>query len=63
MTNFSCSNNNLTSLNLANGNNEILREMDAFSNPDLICIQIDLGCTPPPQWEKDLQAEYSDNCQ
>ena len=54
--------NQLTSLNLANGNNTNIVVVQVTSNPNLFCIQIDAGFTPPTSWQKDATASYSDNC-
>jgi len=56
-----CTDNNLTSLNLANGNNAVLTTMWANGN-DLSCIRIDSGFTPPTGWRKDPATEYSADC-
>jgi len=56
-----CYENELTSLNLANGNNAALLIMRAQDN-DLLCIQIDDGFTPPSNWLKDTETEYSADC-
>ncbi|WP_181897574.1 leucine-rich repeat domain-containing protein [Winogradskyella eximia] len=57
-----CYSNSLSSLNLANGNNSSLAGFVAVSNPDLTCIQIDAGFTPPANWQTDTTASYSDDC-
>ncbi len=56
--------NNLVTLNVANGNNINFSTFNASSNPDLTCIEIDGGFTPPTDnsWRKDATASYSDNC-
>ncbi len=54
--------NDLTYLNLANGNNTNLAYIDALDNPNLTCIQVDAGFTPPSGWDKEVTASYSDNC-
>ncbi|AZJ34918.1 cadherin domain-containing protein [Tenacibaculum singaporense] len=59
---FIAFNNNLTSLNVANGNNTNMTYMDASSNPDLTCIKIDTGFTPPSTWTKDSTASYNTSC-
>lgn len=59
---FIAFNNNLTSLNIANGNNANMTNMDASSNPDLTCIKIDAGFTPPSTWTKDSTASYNTSC-
>lgn len=65
---FDCNNSNqLTSLNVANGNNNNMTMMSAFNNPNLTCIQHDAGYTPTPWaqgtgWLKDETASWSENC-
>ncbi len=61
---ISCQNNQLNSLNLANGANAFISGLDASNNPNLTCIQIDNGFTPPTNgsWIKDITTSYSDNC-
>ena len=53
----------LTTVNLANGNNQILSDVSLNHNDNLSCIQVDAGFTPPSSWKKDDTATYSDNCQ
>jgi len=64
LTQLWCPENNLTFLNVANGNNSNFTLMRAFNNPDLNCIQIDQGFTPPTggSWQKDPNTIYSTNC-
>lgn len=66
-----CDNNNLTSLNAANGNNGLststLYQMWATKNPNLTCIQHDIGFDPTTTpsfsgWIKDDSANWSNNC-
>ncbi|EPR74189.1 Internalin-like protein [Winogradskyella psychrotolerans RS-3] len=62
---LNCSSNALTSLNIANGNNASFTGSNDFiasNNPNLTCIQIDAGFTPPTTWQKDATASYSDDC-
>ncbi|WP_445721437.1 T9SS type A sorting domain-containing protein [Flavobacterium sp.] len=61
---FYCSNNQLINLNIANGNNNNLTYFFSENNPNLACIQIDNGFTPPSNsnWLKDATASYSANC-
>ena len=63
---FFCHNNSLTSLNIASGNNTHILGgafgFNATANPDLSCIKIDAGFTPPMGWLKDATASYSDTC-
>jgi type IX secretion system substrate protein len=66
-----CNYNLLTSLNIKNGNNPKLEShhssnivFNALNNPDLYCIQVDdsLASVNYEGWEKDAQAEYSEDC-
>lgn len=50
--------NSLEYLNLANGNNAGFTTVYLDNNPELECIQIDAGFTPP-SWTKDAIANYS----
>ncbi len=65
---LNCSiNSQLTSLNVANGNNNNMVRMIANSCPNLTCIQHDAGYTPTPfsqgnGWLKDETASWSENC-
>jgi len=54
----------LTSLNVANGNNSNMVIMTADNNPNLTCIQHDTGFDPTTNvnWLKDATASWSDNC-
>ncbi|MDV7187890.1 T9SS type A sorting domain-containing protein [Lutibacter sp. TH_r2] len=61
--------NDLTKLNVANGNNSNFIYMKSYNNPNLPCIQIDAGYTPPSNasqyatgWTKDATSSYSSNC-
>ncbi|GAA3792018.1 hypothetical protein GCM10022271_25500 [Corallibacter vietnamensis] len=53
-----------TAINLANGNNAAMTDVNLINNPDLTCIQIDNGFTPPTDgsWQKDTAASYSYAC-
>ncbi|MFV0572318.1 MAG: T9SS type A sorting domain-containing protein [Xanthomarina gelatinilytica] len=53
-----------TAINLANGNNAAMTDVNLIANPNLTCIQIDNGFTPPTDssWQKDATASYSDSC-
>ncbi len=61
-------NNSLTSLNIANGNNNNVMNFSVTDNPGLFCIQIDAGFTPneaitgPRRWSKNRFASFSSNC-
>lgn len=59
-----CSDNQMTILNLANGNNAMIQGFNATNNSSLTCIQIDAAFTPPSNgtWDKDVTANYSDDC-
>jgi hypothetical protein len=65
LRNIACySNNQLNSLNIANSNNSNFTGMNAFTCPNLTCIQIDNSFTPPSNgsWVKDATASYNTNC-
>ena len=59
-----CSFNQLTSLMLGNGNNKNLFGFNAFSNPNLKCIQVDNKSYSDANWStsKDATASYSNSC-
>ena len=59
-----CAENNLSLLNLKNGNNESIANMIATENPNLTCISIDDGFSPPSDgsWQKDAGATYNSSC-
>ena len=57
-----CNNNQLATLNIANGNNANISIFRADNNPDLICIKIDAGFTPPTSWITDASASFDENC-
>jgi len=63
LTTLYCGSNQLTNLNVANGNNINLTTFWADNN-DLDCIRIDSGFTPPTDgsWTKDPDTEYDPNC-
>ncbi len=55
----------LTTLDIANGNNNVQHSFfAAHNNPKLTCINIDRGFTPPTNatWSKDATASYSHLC-
>lgn len=65
VTYISAYNCNLTSANIANTNNVNMTIVSLDGNPNLTCIQIDAGFTPPSGysgWSKDVTTSYSDNC-
>jgi len=59
-----CHTNQLTSLNIRNGNNSILGILEAYSNPDLACIEVDSveAAYGNSNWNKDETAIYSEDC-
>ncbi|WMI65334.1 T9SS type A sorting domain-containing protein [Aestuariibaculum sp. YM273] len=66
---FCYDNSQLETLLISNGNNSNFNYMKAYSNPNLTCIQVDNGFSPPANsgqylvgWTKDSHASYSVNC-
>ncbi|WP_310558658.1 T9SS type B sorting domain-containing protein [Flavobacterium sp.] len=60
-----CSWNQLTTLNLRNGNNKDLFALNAWSNPNLKCIQVDNKTYSETSWlpsSKDTATLYSEDC-
>ena len=65
MSQLYCSWNELTSLNLKNGNNRDLFALNAWSNPNLKCIEVDNKTYSDTSWlssSKDATASYSEDC-
>ena len=63
LTNLNCSSNQLLTLNLKNGFNGSLGVMDASSNQDLVCIEVDdISLAILSSWQKDDIASYNKNC-
>jgi len=63
LSSFSCWNNDLNCLNLKNGNNTILNDFSAGSNPNLTCIEVDNVAWSTTNWTNiDSQTFYSTNC-
>ncbi|GGD26116.1 hypothetical protein GCM10011368_30130 [Hyunsoonleella pacifica] len=54
------SNNQLSSLIVANGFNDLVTSFTSEGNPDLSCIQVDSGFTPNTNWVKDDWTYYSE---
>lgn len=59
--------NNLSSLNLANGNNTNMTSLFVINNPNLKCIQVDNAAYSNANWignsfQKPADAIYSENC-
>ena len=57
-----CNDNQLTTLDLSNGNNSNMIQVWAYDNPDLTCIKVDAGFTPSASWQKDVSANFNENC-
>jgi hypothetical protein len=57
-----CNHNNLTHLNLKNGNNEKLKILEAYSNPNLFCIEVDNEDIYSNNWILDPQTILSTDC-
>ncbi len=63
LTNLVCRDNNLLSLNLANGNNTAIVVFNALLNPNLTCIQVDDSVWSANNWNNiDPTASFSENC-
>ncbi|MTH15477.1 T9SS type A sorting domain-containing protein [Flavobacterium sp. LC2016-01] len=67
MVGLFCNNNDLRSLNLKNGKNELIapQSISFKVNPNLTCIQVDNAATSTTNWAnaKDAAANYSTDCQ
>lgn len=63
LTSLYCFDNQLSSLNLKNGNNSILSTMQSYANPNLTCIEVDdVNYANSANWQKDANSSYSTNC-
>src|SRR5690606_20325911 len=69
LTDLECFNNQLTSLNVANGNNINFTRFFAINNPNLFCIQVDDSVYSATNWESgiggfafDSIAQFSEDC-
>ena len=62
LTSLVCNNNQLISLDIRNGSNSNLTTLNATTNPDLTCIQVDDSNDIGSGWQKDDTAEYNENC-
>ncbi len=71
LTHLDCGKNDLTYLNVANGNNANITFMGADQNPNLMCIQHDADFNPNAHpynpidlsgWNKDQTAQWSTDC-
>ncbi len=56
LVSLACQDNDLQSLNVANGNNVNIVKMWAYNNPNLFCVQHDAGFNP-----EDKDCNYSEN--
>ncbi len=57
------SSNNLNYLNIKNGNNEDIYEINTLMNPNLLCIEVDSdGESQPFDYSIDSQTYFSENC-
>ncbi|MFD1615070.1 T9SS type A sorting domain-containing protein [Gelatiniphilus marinus] len=54
------SNNQLSSLIVANGFNDLVATFKSENNPDLFCVQVDSGFTPNVNWAKDDWTYYAE---
>lgn len=62
---FICQGNQLTYLNVKNGNNVNFTTFNALLNPNLTCIEVDdpaYSTAATATWQKDAAASYSNNC-
>ena len=58
-----CHNNQLTSLDVRNGNNTNVTQFIAFNNPNLLCIDVDNVDLSTENWTNiDTWASFSTNC-
>lgn len=64
LTNLIVANNELTFLNVKNGNNQNFTEFAAMGNPDLNCIQVDDAGWAEENWRDnvDFHVFFSENC-
>ncbi len=64
LTSFYCRGNQLTGLNVKNGNSNNIYYFDAIRNPNLFCIEVDDPATAANKnlWKKDGIATFSDDC-
>lgn len=56
-----CKENQLEILDMGNKSNALIQEFDATNN-NLNCITIDSNFTPPSNWKKDINTNFSDSC-
>ena len=58
-----CNNCNLSTFNIANGNNAAITQLDVTNNSGLSCITVDDPNTIPAGWNKDATAMYALSCE
>jgi len=58
----SCGSNQLTSLNMKNGNNQGLWYFQSTNNPSLLCIDVDDVAWADYNWSTDSWTSFSTNC-
>ena len=63
LTNLACNDNQLTSLDIKNGNNINMVTFNALGNPNLSCIEVDNAAWSNANWSYiDATAFFSENC-
>ncbi|WP_179005828.1 T9SS type A sorting domain-containing protein [Winogradskyella forsetii] len=63
LTSISCESNLLETLNIKNGQNTLLTNLNAINNPNLLCIETDNGTVPNgATWDIDATAQFAINC-
>ncbi len=63
LTNISCQSNLLELLNIRNGQNAILTDLNAQNNPNLTCVETDTGSVPSgATWSIDATAQFAIEC-
>lgn len=63
LTNLNCQSNLLETLNISNGQNAILTDLNAQNNPDLMCVETDTGTVPSgATWLIDATAQFAIEC-
>ncbi|WP_178987860.1 T9SS type A sorting domain-containing protein [Winogradskyella schleiferi] len=63
LTSISCESNLLETLNIKNGQNAVLTNLNAINNPNLLCIETDNGTVPTgATWNIDATAQFAVNC-
>jgi hypothetical protein len=63
LTYFNCANNQITSLDVRNGNNTNFYNFSTWDNPNLTCINVDDATWSTANWTNiDAQSYFSTNC-